>query len=54
MNAEVFVDTNVFLYSISDQQEEQAKADRARVVAYRELGLVGSGRRGILLHSYLS
>ena len=30
MNAEVFVDTNVFLYSISEQPEEQAKANRAR------------------------
>jgi predicted nucleic acid-binding protein len=30
MNAEVFVDTNVFLYSISDQPEEQKKAQRAR------------------------
>lgn len=30
MNAEVFVDTNVFLHSISDQPEEQKKAQRAR------------------------
>jgi len=30
MNAEVFVDTNIFLYAISDQAEEQAKAGRAR------------------------
>jgi predicted nucleic acid-binding protein len=30
MNAEVFVDTNVFLYSISDQPEEHVKAERAR------------------------
>jgi predicted nucleic acid-binding protein len=30
MNAEVFVDTNIFLYAISDQAEEQSKADRAR------------------------
>ncbi len=30
MNAEVFVDTNVFLYAISDQAEEQVKAERAR------------------------
>jgi Predicted nucleic-acid-binding protein, contains PIN domain len=32
MNAEVFVDTNVFLYAISDQAEEQAKTDRARAL----------------------
>src|SRR5437660_8237485 len=30
MNAEVFVDTNVFLYALSDRTEEQAKAERAR------------------------
>lgn len=32
MNAEVFVDTNVFLYAISDQAEEQTKTDRARIL----------------------
>jgi predicted nucleic acid-binding protein len=36
MNAEVFVDTNVFLYSISDQLEEQAKAERARELLLNE------------------
>jgi predicted nucleic acid-binding protein len=30
MNADVFVDTNVFLYAISDRPEEQEKANRAR------------------------
>jgi predicted nucleic acid-binding protein len=30
MNAEVFIDTNVLLYSLSDRPEEQAKAERAR------------------------
>lgn len=30
MNAEVFVDTNIFLYSISDQPQERRKAHRAR------------------------
>jgi predicted nucleic acid-binding protein len=30
MNAEVFIDTNVFLYSLSDRPEEQTKAERAR------------------------
>lgn len=30
MNAKVFVDTNVFLYSISDRPTEQSKAERAR------------------------
>lgn len=30
MSADVFIDTNVFLYAISDRAEEQAKADRAR------------------------
>lgn len=30
MNADVFIDTNVFLYAISDEAEEQQKAKRAR------------------------
>ena len=30
MNAEVFIDTNVFLYALSDRSEEQQKAERAR------------------------
>ncbi|HXT61757.1 MAG TPA: PIN domain-containing protein [Pyrinomonadaceae bacterium] len=30
MNAEVFIDTNVFLYSLSDNPDEHAKAERAR------------------------
>ncbi len=30
MNAEVFIDTNVFLYALSDRPEEQQKAERAR------------------------
>ena len=30
MNADVFIDTNVFLYSISDQPDEQQKAQQAR------------------------
>lgn len=30
MNADVFIDTNVFLYAISDRIEEQAKTNRAR------------------------
>jgi predicted nucleic acid-binding protein len=30
MNADVFIDTNVFLYAISDLAEEQEKATRAR------------------------
>jgi predicted nucleic acid-binding protein len=32
MNAEVFVDTNVFLYSISDKPEEETKSARARLL----------------------
>ena len=36
MNAEVFVDTNVFLYAISDQAEEEAKSDRARELLLTE------------------
>src|ERR1044072_6935023 len=36
MNAEVFVDTNVFLYAISDQAEEQTKTDRARTLLLTE------------------
>lgn len=30
MNADVFIDTNIFLYAISDQIDEQEKAERAR------------------------
>ena len=30
MNADVFIDTNVFLYSLSDQTDELQKAHRAR------------------------
>src|SRR5688572_24984450 len=30
MNADVFIDTNIFLYAISDQTDEQEKAQRAR------------------------
>ena len=36
MNAESFVDTNVFLYALSDLPEEQAKAERARQVLLNE------------------
>lgn len=36
MNAEVFIDTNVFLYSLSDLPEEQAKAERARQLLLNE------------------
>jgi predicted nucleic acid-binding protein len=32
MNAVVFIDTNVFLYALSDRPEEQQKAERARQV----------------------
>ena len=30
MNAEVFIDTNVFLYAISDRPDEKLKTQRAR------------------------
>jgi len=36
MNAEVFIDTNVFLYALSDRPEEQAKAERAREVLVKQ------------------
>jgi len=36
MNADVFIDTNVFLYSISDLAEEQEKATRARALLLNE------------------
>jgi len=36
MNAEAFIDTNVFLYSLSDRSEEQAKAERARQLLLNE------------------
>jgi predicted nucleic acid-binding protein len=36
MNAEVFIDTNVFLYAISDRAEEQLKTERARHLLLNE------------------
>ena len=36
MNAEVFIDTNIFLYSLSDHPEEQAKTERARRLLLNE------------------
>src|SRR4051794_22507840 len=36
MNADVFIDTNVFLYSISDQTNEQQKAEQARELSLRQ------------------
>ncbi len=36
MNAEVFIDTNVFLYALSDGPEEQTKTERARQVLLDE------------------
>jgi predicted nucleic acid-binding protein len=36
MNAEVFIDTNVFLYAVSDRPEEQPKTARARHLLLNE------------------
>ena len=36
MNAEVFIDTNVFLYAISDRPEEHLKTERARQLLLNE------------------
>jgi predicted nucleic acid-binding protein len=36
MNAEIFVDTNVFLYALSDRPDEQQKAERARELLLNE------------------
>lgn len=36
MNAEVFIDTNVLLYAISDRPEEQLKTERARHLLLNE------------------
>jgi predicted nucleic acid-binding protein len=36
MNAEVFIDTNVFLYAISDRPDEQVKSQRARQLLLNE------------------
>lgn len=36
MNAEIFIDTNVFLYALSDRPEEQGKAERARQLLLNE------------------
>ena len=36
MNAEIFIDTNVFLYALSDSPEEQTKTERARQVLLSE------------------
>src|SRR5436190_21528403 len=36
MNAEAFIDTNIFLYALSDRREERQKARRAREVLLKE------------------
>jgi predicted nucleic acid-binding protein len=36
MNPEVFIDTNVFLYSLSDRPEEKLKTERARQLLLNE------------------
>jgi predicted nucleic acid-binding protein len=36
MNAEAFIDTNVFIYALSDRPEEQATTDRARELLLNE------------------
>ena len=36
MNAEIFIDTNVFLYALSTSPDEQTKAERARQVLLSE------------------
>lgn len=36
MNADVFIDTNIFLYAISDQVKEQEKTQRARELLLTE------------------
>ncbi len=36
MNAETFIDTNVFLYALSDRPEEKPKAERARELLLHE------------------
>lgn len=36
MSADVFIDTNVFLYALSDLLEEQTKAERARQLLLNE------------------
>ena len=36
MNPEAFIDTNVFLYALSDRPEEHAKAERARQLLLNE------------------
>lgn len=36
MNPEAFIDTNVFLYALSDRPEERQKAERARVLLLNE------------------
>jgi len=36
MSAEVFIDTNVFLYSLSDNPEEKLKAERSRQLLLNE------------------
>ena len=49
MTAEVFIDTNIFLYSLSDNLEEKLKAERARQILLAEnWGLVCAGRRRVL------
>jgi predicted nucleic acid-binding protein len=36
MTAEVFIDTNIFLYSLSDNPDERLKAERARQILMDE------------------
>ena len=36
MNAQVFIDTNVFLYALSNRPDEQQKAERARELLLNE------------------
>jgi hypothetical protein len=49
MSAEVFIDTNIFLYSLSDNPDEKLKAERSRQLLLSEKwGLVGSGGRRVL------
>jgi len=36
MNAQVFIDTNVFLYTLSNRPDEQQKAERARELLLNE------------------
>ena len=55
MNAEVFVDTNILLYTIDEDPASASKRQRAQQLLLSEpLGLVDPGRGGVLRQRHLA